>query len=389
LQRHPCPICNEPSPELLDHREAVPIAQNLMFHIRGEALACPAGTLTMVRCMTCGFSWNAAFDPDLLRYGADYENNQSLSPTFEHHLDDVAALIRLSAGERNDLVVVEVGCGQGNFLHRLAEGLAGRISTLVGFDPAFRGDSPLPPGARVEAEYFNAGTSHRLGVQPDIVVARHVIEHIADPLAFLRALREVSPPGTLLFVETPTIQWILDGAVAHDLHYEHCSVFDAASLRLAMELAGFEVSGVRHMLEGQYLLAAACARESVRPTSRGDRPDNRDYAARRAGFVGHWREELRQDVAAGHRPALWGAASKGVTLALLLDGSVGDLAAAIDINPARQGTFMPMTGVPVVSPETARAAGISKAYVMNPAYHGEIENYCRGVGWDVILQAVE
>ena len=47
----------------------------------------------MVRCMTCGFSWNAAFDPELLRYGADYENNQSLSPTFEHHLDDVAALI--------------------------------------------------------------------------------------------------------------------------------------------------------------------------------------------------------------------------------------------------------------------------------------------------------
>jgi len=367
----------------------VPIAQNLMFHTRGEALACPAGTLSMVRCMTCGFCWNAAFDPALLRYGADYENDQSLSPTFEHHLDDVAALIRQSAGDRDDLVVVEVGCGQGHFLHRLARGLAGRLTTLVGFDPAFRGDSPLPSGSRVEADYFNAGTSHRLGVQPDIVVARHVIEHIADPMAFLRALREVSPPGTLLFVETPTIQWILDGAVAHDLHYEHCSLFDAASLRLAIELAGFEVSDVRPMLEGQYLLASARARDSVRPTPRGDRPDNKDYSARRAGFVRHWREVFRQDVAAGHRPALWGAASKGVTLALLLDGSVGDLAMAIDINPARQRTFMPMTGVPVVSPETARAAGVSRVYVMNPAYLGEIETYCREVGWDILLQAVE
>jgi hypothetical protein len=62
---------------------------------------------------------------------------------------------------------------------------------------------------------------------------------------------------------------------------------------------------------------------------------------------------------------------------------------AIDINPARQRTFMPMTGVPVVSPETARAAGVSRVYVMNPAYLGEIETYCREVGWDILLQAVE
>lgn len=98
---------------------------------------------------------------------------------------------------------------------------------------------------------------------------------------------------------------------------------------------------------------------------------------------------LRSDSAAGEKVALWGAASKGVTLALLLGDSLAGVEAAIDINPARSGTFMPVTGLPVISAEQAQAAAITKAYVANPLYLPEIALFCEGRGWPLKLEPIE
>ncbi len=384
-----CPICESFAAEELDFRPRVPIAQNLMFRSRREALDCPVGTLRMVRCMTCGFAWNAAFDPGLLRYGADYENNQSHSRIFGEHLDAVAEHIGKHMSGRRAAAALEVGCGQGDFLHRLAGALGGEPLDLVGFDPAYRPGSAIPAGARVEREYFTAETAAKLQTAPDLVVSRHVIEHVADPLSFLRALRKVCAEGVPLFVETPSVQWILDGAVAQDLYYEHCSLFDPGSLRFALELAGFAVEAVSPFFGGQYMLATAVGAAGLRPSLPEERASNSDYPARKAAIVERLAAALRSDAADGEKVALWGAASKGVTLALLLGEALAGVEAAIDINPARSGTFMPVTGLPVISAEEAQGAGITKAYVANPLYLPEIALFCGRRGWPLKLETIE
>jgi SAM-dependent methyltransferase len=383
-----CPICAAGKPELLDARPHVPIAQNLMYRSRDAALNCPQGRLQMVRCMQCGFAWNAAFDQALLTYDADYENDQSISPAFDRHLVDVAEAIGGWLEPDATLSVVEVGCGQGYFLHRLADAFGTRLEKLVGFDPAFRQGSPIPPQARVVPELFNEATCRKTDLVPDLIVTRHVIEHVPDPLAFLGAIREVARIGTVIAVETPNLQWILDGAVAHDFYYEHCSLFDRDSLRLAMEVSGFEDIETSDRLGGQYLLALGRAGEMRRSPDRASRPDNVDYPTRRAAFVDRWRRTFAKDQEDGEKIALWGGASKGVTLALL----VGDCATrltAIDINPARDGSFMPVSGVPVILPEKAQHERITKAYVVNPAYVEEVEQYCSDKGWGLRVAVVD
>ncbi len=343
----------------------------------------------MVRCMACGFAWNAAFDPALLRYGADYENDQSHSALFGEHLDAVASHIGRRMAGRRAAAALEVGCGQGDFLHRLAGALGGGPLDLAGFDPAYRPGSAIPAGARVEREYFTRESGAKLRTPPDLVVSRHVIEHVADPLSFLRALRSVCAEGVPLFVETPSVQWVLDGAVAQDLYYEHCSLFDAASLRFALQRAGFAVEAISPFFGGQYMLATAVAAAAVPPSMPETRPSNAEYPARKAAIVERLAATLRSDSAAGEKVALWGAASKGVTLALLLGDSLSGLEAAIDINPARSGTFMPVTGLPVISAGQAQAASITKAYVANPLYLPEIDLFCRKRGWPLKLEPVE
>lgn len=384
-----CPICGAATAEDLDFRPEVPIAQNLIFRSPQEALGCPVGTLRMVRCMTCGFAWNSAFDPARLVYGAEYENNQSRSALFGGHLDAVASHIGKRVAGRRGAVALEVGCGQGDFLHRLVGVLDSDPLELVGFDPAYRPGSPIPEGARVEREYFAETTGAKLPTAPDLVVTRHVIEHVADPLAFLRALRSVCAEGVPLFVETPSVQWILDGAVAQDFYYEHCSLFDPGSLRFALGAAGFEVEEISSCFGGQYMLATAVASAEVVPLPPEARPSNADYSARKAGTLGRLAASIHSDAAAAEKVALWGGASKGVTLALLLGGSLAHVEAAIDINPARSGTFMPVTALPVISAEEAQAAGITKAYVANPLYLPEIARFCSERGWPLKLEPID
>jgi len=76
---------------------------------------------------------------------------------------------------------------------------------------------------------------------------------------------------------------------------------------------------------------------------------------------------------------IWGGASKGVIFSLLLqrEGVVFD--AVIDVNPAKQGKYLPASGLLVESPEEVlpRLSGDSMIWVMNSNYLSEIKARCK------------
>jgi hypothetical protein len=68
--------------------------------------------------------------------------------------------------------------------------------------------------------------------------------------------------------------------------------------------------------------------------------------------------------------AIWGAAAKGTTLVNTMDPENRRIRFLIDINPAKQGKYVPGTGHQIVSPtslreQRSRIAGIVN---MNPNY---------------------
>jgi 2-polyprenyl-3-methyl-5-hydroxy-6-metoxy-1,4-benzoquinol methylase len=79
----------------------------------------------------------------------------------------------------------------------------------------------------------------------DVVVAWHVIEHVQDPVCFLKIVRERLRPGGLLALRTPNIRSLparLNGWAWHWVGAPaHLSLFSPKSLRLAVERAGFSV----------------------------------------------------------------------------------------------------------------------------------------------------
>lgn len=386
-----CKICESTDTILLDRRASVPIAQNLILPTAEQARHCPAGELDMRRCTACGFVWNAAFDPQLMVYDATYDNDQNFSPRFQQHTAEVAARIGARVGAQGAIRLVEVGCGQGAFMAVMGERFGERLVSAIGFDPAWQGDPRhLPPGGEVRGAYFGDRSIRGCDPVPNLVVSRHVIEHVPDPVTFLRAIRAGVPEGTPVFIETPDIDWVLRGGVFFDFYYEHCSLFAQSTLALALERTGFVVDDVTAIFDDQYQLAMATAGPTEPVAFATPVPGTFDDLGFRAKSTAYLQGLAATIDGLGPRGscALWGGASKGVTICLTLPDASSLLPCVIDINTRKQDCYLPTSAIPILSPEAAVVAGIRHAIVINPAYLGEIRQCVAAQGLPLTIHPI-
>jgi len=378
-----CPVCGSAVERAFLRRKGVPVHQNLLMDNAASARAVARGDLELAACDACGFVFNSAFDQAKMAYGERYENTQDCSPAFAAHMDKLALEIArdLPAGA----AIVEIGCGKGSFLRALLRAAPGARGT--GFDPSYVGPETDCDGrARFERRFFD---EHAHVERVDAVVCRHVIEHIPEPVKLLDGLRRM--PITRMYFETPCVNWILRNRVIWDVFYEHCSYFSPGSLTTAFERAGFTTTRVRHVFAGQYLWAeagAARAPASAPASGRaGETPAlARAFGGAYDGLVDDWQQRIAALGARG-KIAAWGAGAKGVTLANVVDPARTLLECIIDLNPGKQGRFVPGTGHPIVSPQDAVARGVRTALLMNPNYRQENEALVRAAALPIELQA--
>jgi hypothetical protein len=378
-----CPLCGGGALAPCLERARVPVFQNISHPSAPEAAAAAIGRLSITHCNDCGFVFNASFDPGLAVYSPRYENDQSVSQTFCGYLDRIADRV-LGALVPGRPIVLEVGCGQGHFLKRLDRGPAAHYSRFLGFDPAWRGGE-TNSNIEIQPRLFDAAVMRELNAPVGAVVSRHVIEHVSDPVSFLREIGAAigAAEGIKLMIETPCLEWIVRNGVIFDFFYEHCSYFTRDTLAFALRRAGYRVDRVEALFDGQYLWAEAALEGAPAPV---ERPSPIGLGARIASLAGEAArslETLRTGIAAHAargRVALWGAGAKGATLATLVDPGTDLIDCLIDINPRKQNSFVALTAHPIVAPRQAATRGVRSVLVLNPNYRGEIERMIRDDG---------
>ncbi|MGC2855104.1 class I SAM-dependent methyltransferase [Novispirillum sp. DQ9] len=379
-----CPLCGAPAPVVVEHRAAAPVFQNVTFATAREARDCATGRLDFRGCTACGFVWNSAFDEALCVYDAQYNNDVLASAYYRAHLDAMADRVLAGLPGDGPARVVEIGSGQGDFLRRLGERGGARIAAATGFDPAFRNAAdapPLPANTAIHALYFSPDTKHLAAGGYDAVISRHTIEHVADPLLFVDVLAFAGRGGTSrAFVETPRVEWILENTAFYDFFFEHCSLFSEYALWLAMTKAGFR--GTVVPVYGDQYQWFQTTEDAPAPDPA--KPDFAalfaDYRQRTRDMIRQWSEWITQRRGAG-KVALWGAASKGVTFAQMMDAAGTPVDVAIDMNAKKQGRHLPITGLRVTAPQALPDLGIASIIVTNPNYETEIRRMCDDLGW--------
>lgn len=381
-----CPICS--SGAILEFFEIrqVPVHCNLLWPTREAAIRVPGGDIRLGFCQECGHIFNLAFTPELMEYSQAYENSLHCSPRFQSYAESLAMRLveRYSLrGKR----VIEIGCGNGEFLALLCELGDNRG---VGFDPSY-----LPgPSGRVSTEratFIEDFYSERYAdYEADLVCSRHVLEHIDDPIEFLSMLGRTIRDGqrTAVFFEVPNVLFTLHGFGIWDIIYEHCSYFSPGSLARAFTSCGFDVLELSEEFGGQFLCIDAVPGHGVDHTSAQSdevKLSLRDIALFTANYrerTETWRLRLQSMEREGRRAAVWGAGSKGVSFLNTLQP--GDqVEYAVDINPRKQGMHIAGTGQQIVPPEFLREYQPHVVIVMNPIYRDEIQEFTKSLGLTV------
>jgi len=366
--QHHCPICCSPRIIPFLRREGVPVYQNIVIGDQKTAETVPRGNLALAVCDECGFFFNQAFDLTKVGYGQDYDNTQTHSPLFIKYIDGLVDYLVFEKGIQN-CQIVEVGCGKGLFLKKLVQAQGSR-NRGYGFDPSYTGpEIDLEGRLKFETHYYGPENAE---IAADVVICRHVIEHVPDPLTLLSTIKQalVHSPQAKVFFETPCVEWILYHRVFWDFFYEHCSYFTADSLTTAFEATGFRVESIRNLFGGQYLWVEATV------------SDQKPFPTKKAGKIPYLAKEFAksehelkkvlnekiQAFAAEGRVALWGAGAKGVTLANLIDPERHWIACVVDLNPKKQGHYIPGTGHPIVGYQEMMRYCVKAAILMNPNY---------------------
>jgi len=364
----PCRICGEPGGELLLEFPSVPVNCSALHSSATEAESAPTGSLRLVLCPACGYVCNQDFDPSRLTYDAAYENALDFSPSFREYLDELANDLVERHGLQ-DRKIVEIGCGQGSFLGALC---AGGRNRGYGFDPSFRADLDLPDTVEIATELFDPGV---VATRGDLYCARHVLEHIPEPLDFLQKLRPAIAEGhATLYLEVPAGEAVFGGDASFDLVYPHVSYFSSAALAGLLGRAGFVVDRIDRRFGGQYLsIEARAATGPIDPVPEREIAGFADQARGAASRLDERLEAVRARIDAtradGRESALWGAGAKAVAFLALLERRVD---AVVDINPRKRGSFLPGSGTVVDAPETLGANPPEVVFILNRMYRAEI-----------------
>jgi SAM-dependent methyltransferase len=389
----------------------VPQHSCLLMASRDEATGFPRGDIELWGCSACGFVFNARFDPATQRFSALYEETQAFSPRFTRFAESLAAQLVERYGIRGRRVL-EIGCGKGDFLATLCRLGPNRG---VGIDPAYVPERQPAASADVTFLRERYSAAHA-SIEADFICCRHTLEHIANPLDFMQSIRAAVDhrPDVRVFIEVPDATRILAEGAFWDVYYEHCAYFTPASLVRLMGAAGFIVEDLDLAFDDQYLLLtarpdegapAAPATPAALPGPARGAPSPASVAALldsfprvAAGQIDHWRRWLAAvrsssamrpasagrpasavQPAATARVALWGSGSKGVAFLTTL-GLDREIACVVDVNPHRQGRFMPGTGHPIVAPSHLIDNPPTHVVAMNPAYREEIRASLRDLG---------
>ena len=333
----------------------LPVLQNRTFADVASAKAAPCGEVRLVQDMTTGLIFNAAFDPSVFAYDINYQNEQAYSPRFRAHLLAVEGII---ARHFTGQLLLEVGCGKGYFLELLKE----HGYQVTGIDPAYEGANP-----NVIRQPF----TRDLGIRADALILRHVLEHIQHPVMFLQAMADANQGGRI-YIEVPCLDWIVEQRAWFDVFYEHVNYF-----RL-QDLCGLFGSVLEsgHLFGGQYLYVVAdlstLLTQRTTPSEQISWPS--DFTASLQRTVQVISENPDKQA------VIWGASSKGVIYGLSLQRAGIDIDYVVDINPDKQGRYLPLSGLQVSSVQRVldELADGANVFVMNSNYLEEIEQLTQG-----------
>jgi 2-polyprenyl-3-methyl-5-hydroxy-6-metoxy-1,4-benzoquinol methylase len=339
-----CPACKSKKNYALYRWNAMPLGILTLPETEKDALMMPKYVIDLRRCSACGHVYHTEFDEKNITYVDDSTLVFNRGTAWEEHQKELAKFWI----EKFDLAgsqIVEIGCGQGRFLaHFVVAGCE-----AIGFEPGRDANVAARRGIKVLQQYFQGDSLNHL--KPKAILCRHVLEHLAAPVDFLRDIAltcselDLSP---ILLTEVPRINKALEQHRISDFFYEHISHFTENSFRTLFEVSAFEVINMESRYGDEVITLAASPRKDLRckhfkaaSSQFGESVQRQIDLAQKQ--MAEWEYKKK-------KIALWGAAGKAAALINMLGFTKDRFPIVIDSDPKKIGYFVPGTGQEIRPP---------------------------------------
>ncbi len=350
-----CPICNSESNHEYYTDIDVPVFQNKAYSSKYEAITAKCGDVTLRKCDVCGHVWNSSFNPELLDFDENYQNEQGLSQIFSEHLETVSEILKRYLKKEDH--IIEIGCGKAKFLMMMAD--CGYM--VHGYDPAYEGND-----FRILKSYYPPHNKNNECGVANLIILRHVLSYIQNPIGFLQTIAKANKYAGLLYIEVPELKWIEEHNAFQDLFYEYCHYFSLSVLRRIFPDA--VASGL--LFGDQYLYIIINLESLSKPLNIPKLP------MEQTGKRVHKQtlDSCIELVKTMDKCYIWGAGAKGATFLRLVDPEAKYIAGVFDINPKKQGKYVAKTGHCIYAPEKLYTLKPSNIIIMNSNYANEVLN---------------
>ncbi len=338
LQDATCPACG--------HYIAVPFLTDGDFPLATiawpesaeAALTMPRYPNEFVRCVDCGHIFNMAFDYAEVPYSSKPNLMFNHGAGWSTFIREVQAMMLAHLPEAP--VVVEIGHGDGSFIAALAEARpAGRY---IGFDP--HGAVAGHPLAQFRAELFDP-VVHIPALQPDLIISRHVLEHLTNPLKFLQRIAYVAAlrrRPILTYFEVPCVDRAVETLRTVDFYYEHNSHFTTNSFTRMLMRCQSEILEIGHGYDREVVygfLQLAGNLQNLTMTHEAER-----YFHGTQESLATIRGQLDALLASGKTVAFWGGTGKSAAFMMRYGCDARRFPVVVDSDIVKVGTFVPGTG---------------------------------------------
>lgn len=305
----------------------------------------PRYPLKFMRCLHCGHIYNQEFEYHQVPYVKHPNLMYNRSEIWQEHLQDIGQ--RLSQFLSKSPVIIEIGCGEGGFLKLLASIFDG--GQFIGFDPNSSCHSSQS-NLHLYPELFVPAV-HLQQYRPDLILSRHVLEHLMDPLAFIQNLALFSShyqQQPYLFFEVPCVDRLLEHGRLEDLYYEHNSHFTTRSFTTLLKHLDCQVK----FIEKGYNQEVIFGLLQLNTMTQGHKTLEETQHFHQ--LVNLAQKTILKQVKAlctpGQKVVIWGGTGKGA--AFIHHFGLTELTEqllVVDSDPAKVGTYVPGTALRIES----------------------------------------
>lgn len=311
-------------------------------------------SMQVIQCNDCGFIQLPAV------LSEDYYDDYLMVTTHSAQMQEfqrIQSIEFVSKYELFDKKIIEIGCGDGNYLSHLKNAGA----TAVGLEPSsIERELALKKGFTVYSGYVDRDRIIENGLY-DAFVIRQVLEHVPEIHNFLQGIKRNLKPGGYGLIEVPSVEKAILDRRFYDFFPDHVNYFSQRTLCVALEINGFEVLEMTDGMYGEYNVAIVQLpkRDSMNLVQDSVKSLSREIEE----FIG-------QRKLAGEIVAVWGAGGKGLSIMSAADVSKVDV--LIDSDPHKWSLYTPVSHLQVQAPQVLKKVKVDAIIVTAMAYKNEI-----------------